>query len=110
MAQKTINQTAVKDYAREYVEYLQTQHHLPIEQAYLYGSYAKKKQRPWSDIDVCIVSKKFSRTDPLEYLWTRRREIDIERGIEPYGMAPADFVDLHPVANEIKQTGITLLK
>ncbi len=108
MAQRKIKSETVKNYAREYVEYLQTQHRLPVEQAYLFGSYAKKKTRPWSDIDVCIISKKFQRVDPLEYLWTRRRAVDIERGIEPFGMTPADFVDINPMAYEIKQTGIHL--
>ncbi|MBI2415979.1 MAG: nucleotidyltransferase domain-containing protein [Candidatus Kerfeldbacteria bacterium] len=109
MAKKNITSKKSKRFAQEYVEYLQVEHHLPIKQAYLFGSYAKKKQRHWSDIDVCIISPDFKKIDPLAYLWTRRRDIDIERGIEPYGIAPEDFVEINPIAYEVKKYGITLL-
>lgn len=108
MAQKKVNHKSVKQFAQEYVNYLEKEHHLPIKQAYLFGSYAKGKQRKWSDIDVCIISKKFKRIDPLVYLWTRRRDIDIDRGIEPYGIHPENFVDENPIAYEVKKHGVIL--
>lgn len=108
MAREKINPRHVRRFAKEYIYYLKKKHHLPVEQAYLFGSYSKGKQRKWSDIDVCIISKKFKRYDPLEYLWVRRRDIDIDRGIEPYGIHPDDFVDENPIAYEVKKHGISL--
>lgn len=109
MAQKKISTENAKLFARDYVEYLRSAHHLPIKQAYLFGSYARKQPRDWSDIDVCIISTKFQRTDPLTYLWTRRRSIDVDRGIEPYGLDPDDFVVENPIASEIRRYGVPLL-
>lgn len=110
MARKGISIKNARLFAREYVDYLRTVHRLPVKQAYLFGSYARKQPRAWSDIDVCIISKKFQRTDPLEYLWTRRRNIDVDRGIEPYGIDPKDFVIENPIASEIKRYGVPLLR
>jgi predicted nucleotidyltransferase len=110
MALRNIDPKVVRRFAKEYVDYLQNEYGLPVEQAYLFGSFAKHTQRDWSDIDVCVVSPKFKRTDPLAYLWTRRRDIDIERGIEPYGIDPDDFVEMNPIAHEVKTYGVPLMK
>lgn len=106
MVEKLYTQRQVKKYAREYVRHLQHTHNLPIVEAYVFGSYAKNTARNWSDIDVCIISKRFSKTDPLTYLWKRRREIDIDRGIEPVGITPDGFVDNNPVAHEVRKYGV----
>ena len=57
--------------------------HLPVEQVYLFGSYAAGRQREDSDIDVAVVVAEapgdFFTVNPL--LWRLRRQID-ER-IEP---------------------------
>ena len=108
MVEKTISKQNAKKYARDYVHYLAKQHKLPIESAYLFGSFAKGKPRDWSDVDVCVISKKFNKTNPLIYLWTKRRDQDIDHRIEPYGLHPDDFVDENPIAYEIKQYGITI--
>lgn len=108
MAQKKLTSIQAKKYAREFVQYMERQHKLPVSAAYLFGSYAKGKTRAWSDVDVCIVSPKFKRVDPLTFLWLKRRDIDVERGIEPYGIAPQDFVNFNPIAWEIKKHGIKL--
>lgn len=108
MAQKTIAQKNAKKYARDYVQYLEKKYNLPIDSAYLFGSFAKSKPRDWSDIDVCVISKKFNRGNPLVYLWTKLRDQDVDRGIEPYGLHPDDFVDENPIAYEIRKHGILL--
>ena len=82
---------------------------LPIERVFLFGSYAKKKARRWSDIDVCIISPKFrDRCHAIDYLWKKRRDEDVEHGIEPVGFNPKDFIDEDPLAWEIKTTGIEI--
>lgn len=106
MAQKIVKPATAQRFAKDYIGYLKNDLHLSIKKAFLFGSYAKRTSRLWSDIDVCVISDKFKRVDPLVYLWTRRRDIDVERGIEPVGFAPEDFIDESPLAWEIKKTGI----
>ena len=80
-----------------------------MERVFLFGSHAKGKARRWSDIDVCVISKKFhDRCHAIDYLWVRRRDEDVEMGIEPVGFNPKDFVDEDPLAWEIKRTGIEI--
>ncbi len=97
-----------KKYAEDYVLYLKKEHKLPIKRAYLFGSFAKHQNRNWSDIDVCIVSSELRGFDALTYLWRKLRDIDSERGIEPIGIHPNDFVDENPIAYQVKQFGKVL--
>lgn len=81
---------------------------LPIKHVYLFGSYAKGKAKPWSDIDLCIVSPSFE--DPwqaLQYLWSKRVE-DVGATIEPVGFSPKDFSEESPLIEEVKKTGIEI--
>lgn len=109
MAQKIYSRKKVTEFARNYIQFLKKEYNLPIEQAYLFGSYAKNTPHEWSDIDICIVSPRFEKTDPLVYLWKRRRPIDIDRRIEPYGLTPSDVVDEHPVLREARKAGVRLV-
>ena len=70
----------VKKFAKDFVRHLKTKV-LIVESAYLFGSYAKNHPRAWSDIDVCVVSKKITRNAGWEFLRQKRRTVDIERGI-----------------------------
>jgi len=81
---------------------------VPIERVYVFGSYAKGEQGKWSDVDVCIVSPKF--TDAfaaMRYLW-RRLPNDPDSMIEPLGFSPEDFEEgnLSPLTYEIKKHGV----
>ena len=81
---------------------------LPIQKAFIYGSYAKGTPTKWSDIDVCIVSQKFTNTwKAIEYLWSRR-PFDLNYTIEPIGFSSRDFHDGSPLVDEIKKTGIEI--
>jgi len=96
------------DHVQAYLDVLEKER-LPIERVFLFGSHAKKKARRWSDIDVCIISPKFrDRCHAIDYLWKRRRDEDVEHGIEPVGFHPKDFIDEDPLAWEIKTTGIEI--
>lgn len=108
MAQKSISLAEAKKYAGEYIDYLKEEHKLPIKSAYLFGSFATGKNRDWSDVDVCVVSPKFKGINPLVYLWTKLRDIDTERGIEPIGIHPKDFVEENPIAYQVKRFGVLL--
>lgn len=83
---------------------------LPIKHVYLFGSYAKGKAKAWSDIDLCIVSPHFK--DPwhaLQYLWSKRIE-DTGTTIEPIGFSPKDFSQKSPLIEEVKKSGIEMMK
>ncbi len=96
-------------YAADFARYLKYEEKLPLKGVYLFGSYANGRQRDWSDIDVAIVSEGFrGRRDPYVYLSLRRRDTDIDRGIEAVGFHPRDFVWENPLAAEVKQHGIRI--
>jgi len=108
MAQGKPSLEKVVGHIQGYLEVLEKAR-LPIERVFLFGSHAKKKARRWSDIDVCIISPKFrDRCHAIDYLWKRRRDEDVEHGIEPVGFHPKDFIDEDPLAWEIKTTGIEI--
>lgn len=108
MVKKIYSIGQVKKYAKDFVRHLEDGG-LDIEKAYLFGSYAKKHARSWSDIDVCVISKKIDDNTGLEFLWKKRRTIDIERGIEPHIFSVKDFAsEADPLVYEIKKTGIKI--
>lgn len=114
MAQKSSFQrkSAVKQarkFASEFVRYLKAEG-LTVQRAYLYGSFARGTPHRWSDIDVCIISPQFrSPSQSLRYLWEKRRDIDIKRGIEPVGYHPKDFqVIKSPLVWDIYENGIRI--
>ena len=108
MAKRKPTISEVIGHVQAYVRFLQEEA-LPMERVFLFGSHAKGKARRWSDIDVCVLSRRFrDRCHAIDYLWARRRDEDVECGIEPVGFNPKDFVDEDPLAWEIKRTGIEI--
>lgn len=108
MVKKTYPIRQVKSFAKDFLRHLEAEG-LSIQRAYLFGSYAKKHARAWSDIDVCVVSKKFSTNAGWDFLWHKRRSVDVERGIEPHFFTVKDFAnEWNPLVYEIKKTGIEL--
>lgn len=82
---------------------------LRINQAYLFGSYAKGRQSKWSDIDLCIISPDLhKKTEPLNYLWSKKNDEHIDAILSPIGFSPKEFIDESPIVWEIKQTGIRI--
>lgn len=85
-------------------------HDFPFTHIWLYGSHAKGRGKPWSDIDVCVVSPKFrgKQWDTYEKkLWQWRRDIDPR--LEPIGFAPEDLNSWSPLAHEIKTYGVKIV-
>lgn len=80
---------------------------IPVQQIYLYGSYAKGNPRYGSDIDICVISPAFE--DKFEAtLMLGRESIKIDSRIEPVAYHPAKFEDWIPLAWEIKNNGISI--
>lgn len=100
---KTINRKIIKK-ARDYVRLVEKEG-IKVEGAYLYGSWAKYKEKKRSDIDVAIISRSFSgdRINHWTTLLPLARRIDWR--IEPMPFTPRTFNDENPLAWEIKRTG-----
>lgn len=76
---------------------------------YLFGSQVMGKAKPWSDIDLAVVSDKLKRNASKNrlLLWRIRRIVDTR--IEPHGFTVKDFQDSSdPLVYEIKKTGIRI--
>ncbi|MEK7618944.1 MAG: nucleotidyltransferase domain-containing protein [Patescibacteria group bacterium] len=108
MARKKISKK-VNDAVRRYVHLL-ADDHLPIEQAFLFGSTVKGTARPDSDIDVAIISNNLSHSfASTKYLLKKAHELGFtDIIIEPHGFHPTEFTDASPLAYEIKRTGIRI--
>jgi uncharacterized protein len=80
---------------------------LGLRKAYLFGSFAKGKEKEESDIDIALVLEHmpdfFSTQRQLMKL---RRKIDLR--IEPHPIKEQDFNSLNPFAYEIEQTGVEI--
>ena len=77
--------------------------------AYLFGSYAKNKQRTDSDIDVALVIDNLldiDRFDTQVRLMILASQID--NRIEPHPISKQDLISNNPCAVEIMRTGIEL--
>jgi len=95
-----------KQIVKNYAKFLKRKK-FPFSSIFLFGSYAKGNARPWSDIDICVVSNKFKNKNWDKYerqLWYWRRQVDAR--IEPVGMSPDEFSNSSPLVYEIKKTGI----
>jgi len=81
----------------------------PIERAYIFGSWTKKKQRRNSDIDVCVVSSAFTTWDKTVKSLSRSMRQEWSP-IEPHGMHTSDFKPSeNPVAYEVVKHGIRII-
>ncbi|MFH1192202.1 MAG: nucleotidyltransferase domain-containing protein [bacterium] len=81
-----------------------------FSEIYLFGSYAKGKQKKDSDIDVAVISDKLKRNyDRNRFLlWKIRMGVDTK--IEPHGFTKAEFKNnCSPIVYEIKKTGIKIV-
>lgn len=80
---------------------------LGVTKVYVFGSFAKGKEREESDIDVAIVLNNM--TDfflTQKQLMKLRRSVDLR--IEPHPIKEKDFNAMNPFAYEIQQTGVEI--
>ena len=81
-----------------------------IMEAFIFGSHAKGKTKPESDIDVALISDAFTgdRFEDRRRIVPFRRKIDSR--IEPIPFKPEDFNNGGTLAEEIRRTGLSLLR
>ena len=80
-----------------------------IDDAYLYGSFAKGTSHRWSDIDIAIVSPDFSDDLFEERLLLMRLASTIDDRIEPRPFKKELFNRNDPLVDEIQKNGIRLI-
>ena len=109
MATKTsINQT-VTLVVNKFVAHLGTQG-IPVQQAIIYGSWAKGNAKKDSDIDLCIVSENFGRDNigELQFLLKQTRAID--NRLEPVPFTSEELANPYStLASEIRTHGIRIV-
>jgi len=97
----------IKNIVKEYEDELK-RHNIHITKVILYGSYAKGNPRPYSDIDLIVVSPDLARFSPL-----KRQELlaqltmNIDAPLEIIGYTPAELKKSgHTIFGQIiRQTG-----
>lgn len=100
---KTIS-SAIEGYLK-----LSKEKYSEIVKAYLFGSFAKGKSTPDSDIDIALVfrkldeSKRFNIQVQLMLLASK-----IDSRIEPHPISNEDFLSGNPFVVEIQRTGIEI--
>lgn len=83
---------------------------IPVEEIILFGSYATGKAQFDSDLDVCVVSKKFGKNAFSELVKLSKIASKIEPLIEPHPYHPKALTDpWDPLAHEIRTHGIPVV-
>jgi len=80
-----------------------------LKKAYLFGSYAKNREKDGSDIDIALVFtdlKEENKFDLQVQLMLQASEYDLR--IEPHPFSDKEFNSWHPLVVEIKNTGIEI--
>ncbi len=87
-----------------------TDNGIRLNAVYLFGSYAKRKEHVWSDIDVAVISPDFTKSRLEERIRLTVIANEIDSRIEPVPFRPNTFVIDDPLVWEIKTTGIPILE
>lgn len=100
-----LTKTEVKKIAMEFKKKLRKAGIRPTR-VILFGSYAKGRPRPWSDVDFCVVSNQFGKSSYDEQVRLAKIGKHVNYLIEAHPMNPKDLRGGgHPLADEIKRTG-----
>ena len=105
MDTKTVLTEEQKKVVKKYREHLISSG-IPVEKIILFGSYAKGESKPWSDIDICVVSSKFGKDNYRETVWLKKLAVDIDPVIEAHPYSSEGLKNkFDPLAFEILKTG-----
>lgn len=108
MAQKKVLKEKLKKKILNYIAFLEKEG-IYVKKAIVFGSYAKGRVKPWSDIDLCLVSKQFGGDIFEESVKVSRLARQVEPLIEPHLYHPTDFKEKYdPLAAEIRKHGIVV--
>lgn len=85
------------------------EHGFHIQNAVLFGSYARGSANAWSDIDLALVSDQFDGVRFTDKNKIRRITISISSDLEVHPFNPKDFTPGNPLVREILDTGIQVI-
>ncbi len=101
--------TDIRDTINRYLRTLEA-HQIPIQQAVLFGSYAKGNSHEWSDVDLALVSEIFEGNRINDKRKIRAITLMVSSDLEVLPFHPNDFTLDNPLAREIFETGIWVMK
>lgn len=76
----------------------------PDAKIILFGSYAKGKEKKWSDIDVAVILPKVKNSLDEE-IKLRSLSYEVDERINPFVFSETDFRENSPLIWEIKKYG-----
>ncbi|MGH7595639.1 MAG: nucleotidyltransferase domain-containing protein [bacterium] len=83
---------------------------LPIERAYLFGSYATGRNRDYSDIDLAIVTPVLNADNSFainQKIFSRASRYNLD--LEPICFSPEEFEQEYlPIVRDIKREGVEI--
>ena len=97
----------VLEIAKKYLDKVKSR--IPVDRAYLFGSYAKGSFNKDSDVDIAVFSPVFenmTRIDGLTLLLMLALGFDAD--LQPQPFTALDFEEDSGLASEIRKTGIEL--
>ena len=97
----------VAEIIAEYIRALK-KNNINVNQAILFGSYAKGNYSEWSDIDLAVVSEAFEGSWIKDRKKIRAITLSISSDIQVLPYRPEDFKSDDPFVKEIIETGIRL--
>ena len=92
---------------KRFIDYLEKAD-MHIQQAILYGSYANGRYNEYSDIDLALVSDKFSGSRFYDLDKLRDARFAVSTDIAPMPYRPEDFIPDNLFVKEILKTGINI--
>ena len=92
----------------QYISLLE-QKGIHVSKVILFGSHAKGRANPDSDIDIAVVSSQFGQDSLKEMTLLRKLALEIDSHIEPLPFSPEDLDDRYStLAQEIKKYGVPI--
>lgn len=85
---------------------------LPVKCAYLFGSYASGQPKPWSDVDVAVVSPKFGENIIRDSVFLMKALEETGLMVEPHPYSEEEYKEAAPgsfLLEEVIHKGIRLV-
>lgn len=101
----TITKMGILKEIEKYIDVL-LKNNIKPKKVILFGSYAKKRPRRYSDIDLAIISDQFKK-DAIDSMMTLSKlTLGVSDRIEAVALTPKDMESkYHPLIGEIKKYG-----
>ena len=98
----------IKNIIQQYLAALK-KHNIPVQQVFLFGSYATGTYNRWSDIDLALVSNIFEGSRIQDRKKVRPITLSISSLLEVLPYRPNDFTSDNPFVKEILETGLKIV-